>query len=139
MVIIRTNKTPLQQLRSVLVDGDISLVLLLGGFGLILWALFGLRVYTTELDDYAKLFSFGSKNFWFLNYIFCGLGMWALVAYQYPPTISLLLGTWCAIIWSWSALGRLSNEATFQTGNATSVVYVIIGLLIIQRTAKLRE
>lgn len=138
MVIIRNDKTPLQQLKSVLVEGDISLVLLLGGLGLILWAIFGLVSNAQDLSNYAKLFPFGGILFWVVNYLFCGLAMWFLVAYQYPPTISLLLGTWCSIVWSWSALGRMSNMATFQTGNATSVIYVIIGLLIIQRTSRLR-
>ncbi len=138
MVIQRNDNTPLQQLREVIVEGDISLVLLLGGLGLILWAIFGLLAHTDDLSNYARLFPFGNIGFWVLNYLFCGLAMWFLVAYQYPPTFSLLLGTWCSIVWSWSALARMSNLATFQTGNATSVVYVIIGLLIIQRTSRLR-
>ncbi len=130
---------PLKKLREVIENGDISMVLLLAGLGLILWAGFGIFVTTEEIEQYARMFPFGNVGFWIINYIICGLAMWWLVAYQYPPTLSLLVGTWCSIVWSWSVLGRLANIDSFHTGNATSIIYVIVGLLIIQRTSRLRK
>ncbi len=137
-ILHKTDKKPLAHLLSVIKEGDISLVLLIGGMGLIMWALFGIFAYPAEVIMYANLFPFGNPMFWLANYILCGISMWLLVAFQYPPTFSLLVGTWCSIVWSWSALGRMNEMATFQTGNATSIIYVLIGLLIIQRTARLR-
>jgi hypothetical protein len=40
------------------------------------------------------------------------------------------------VIWVWSAIARMTATATFQTGNATSIVYILLGLLIIHRSAR---
>lgn len=131
--------TPFGRLMNTIRHGDISTTLLLGGLGLVVWAIFGWYFNPIDLANYASLFPFGSVTFWFYNYIFCGVGMWLLVAYNYPPTSSLLLGTWVSIIWSWSAFGRLAVMSTYQTGNATSLIYVTLGILIIQRSSNLKR
>lgn len=135
-----SDNTALTQLRHVLIDGDISMVLLLGGLGLIMWAVFGVYLYTGDLEAYAKLFPIGNGAFWVGNYIACGLAMWYLVAKQFPPVSSLLIGAWVSTIWTWSALARMTTTAvtplSLQIGNATTVVYIIIGLLIIHRSAR---
>ena len=125
----------LDRLRTVLIDGDISMLVLLAGLGLIMWALFGLFMFVDDLVAYTKLFPLGNGPFWVSNYILAGLSMWALVAYEFPPLSSLLVGSWVAVIWTWSALARMTATATYQTGNATSIVYIIVGLLIIHRSA----
>jgi len=132
----KTENKPIKQLIHVLSIGDISMVLLLGGMGLILWALFGLFAYRADLAAYAGMFPFGTPLFWFANYLFCGIAMWVIVALQYPALLSLLVGSWCVVAWSWSALARMTAVATLQTGNATSVIYIIIGILIIHRSSR---
>lgn len=126
----------LAQIRHILIDGDISMVLVLGGLGLILWAGFGLFMFIGDLDAYARMFPFGNGWFWVANYLLCGLAMWYVAGAQFPPLASLLIGSWISIIWMWSALARMTATATLQTGNATSVIYIIIGLFIIHRSAR---
>lgn len=133
------HKTQLQsidQLKHVLRDGDISLTVFLSGLGLFLMAILGLTTKSAEMVAYANMFPIGNVYFWIANYFVCGFMMWFIVAKQFPPTTSLLLGSWCLIIWSWSLLGRMSDINNYQTGNVTSVIYVIIGFLIIQRSQR---
>jgi hypothetical protein len=132
----RTDVPYLQQLSNTLVDGDISMTVLMAGFGLVLWALFGMFMFTSDLDAYTKMFPFGNGAFWATNYIVCGVAMWWLVAAQFPPLGSLLVGAWVSVIWTWSSLARMTVVATYQTGNATSIIYILIGLLIIHRSAR---
>ena len=132
----KSDRSWFSQIRHVLIDGDIGMLLLLGGLGLILWAVMGTMKSGADLIAYATLFPFGDATFWFVNYVLCGIAMWILVATQMPPLLSLLVGGWVTTIWAWSFLARVGNVATMQTGNATSVMYIIIGLLIVQRSSR---
>lgn len=129
-------KERLQYLRHIVIDGDISFAVLMAGLGLILWAGFGLFMFVDDLAAYTKMFPIGNGFFWAGNYIFCGVAMWILTAYKFPPFSSLLIGSWVCIIWTWAALARMTAVATFQTGNATSIIYILMGLLIIHRSAR---
>lgn len=132
----KTDVSPSDQLKYVFLHGDISITVLIAGLGLILWAVFGLFVFADDMIAYSKMFPFGTGAFWASNYIFCGLAMFWLVAKQFPPLSSLLIGTWVSVIWAWSALARMVEIATYQTGNATSIIYILVGLLIIHRSAR---
>jgi hypothetical protein len=119
-----------------LFNGDVSMVLLLGGLGLILWALLGITLRTEEFATYICSLPIGNKTFWIINYISVGSSMWWLAAKKLPALPSLLIGTWICTIWSWVALARITSEDIFQTNSATPVFYILIGLLIIQRSGK---
>lgn len=127
---------PLGHLRYLLLYGDISFTVLLGGLGLVLWALFGVLRFAGDLAAYAAMFPLGNGTFWVANYIFCGVAMWVLAAFRFPPLSSLVVGAWVTGIWGWSAIARLTATATLQTGNATSVIYIILGILIVHRSAR---
>lgn len=127
-------KEKMKHIGHVLVNGDISMLLLLAGLGLILWATFGVVMFTNDLNAYAKMFPFGNGIFWVLNYALCGLAMWYLVGAKLPAVPSLLVGAWVCMIWSWSATARFAEATAHQTSNATSIVYILIGLMLIQRT-----
>lgn len=124
------------RIRYILLKSDITLAVFLGGFGLIVWAAFGIYMFTNDMDNYAKMFPFGSGEFWAGNYIFCGVAMMLLAITRFTPMPSLLVGGWIAVIWGWSALARMTETATLQTGNATSIIYIILGLFIINRSAR---
>jgi hypothetical protein len=132
----KNDRTAKGQLAHILIDGDISMLCLLGGLGLVLWAGFGLFMFAGDLDNYTKMFPFGNGWFWIANYTLCGVAMWYLVAERFPRLASLIVGSWVCVIWSWAALARMTAIATLQTGNATSIVYIIIGLLIIDRSKR---
>jgi hypothetical protein len=126
----------LTQLKYQLLDGDIGMLLILGGLGLILWALFGMFMFVDDLAAYTKMFPFGNGWFWVTNYILCGIAMIFLAARRLPALPSLLIGSWVCVIWTWASLARMTVVATYQTGNATSIVYILVGLLIIHRSAR---
>ena len=129
-------RTPLSQLAYVILDGDISMLCLLGGLGLLLWSAFGIFMFTGDMQAYTTMFPLGNGYFWAINYILCGLSMWFLVAFHFPPLLSLFVGSWVCVIWTWASLARMTAVATLQTGNATSIVYILIGILIIHRSAR---
>jgi hypothetical protein len=93
-------------------------------------------MFVDDLAAYSKMFPFGNGAYWVANYIFCGVAMWVLAAFRFPPLSSLLVGGWVSFIWGWSAIARYTATATFQTGNATSVVYIVLGILIVHRSAR---
>ena len=118
--------------------GDIGMMLIVGGAGLMAWALFGLFTVKGQADlaAYAAMFPLGSQNVWAAIYILCGLLMWLLVAYRMPFTLSVTVGGWVVAIWSWALLARATAIATQQTGNATSMIYIVVGMLIIARAGR---
>lgn len=132
----KSDHSKLAYLRHVIVYGDISFCVLLAGLGLILWAGFGVFMFNNDLNAYASMFPYGNGWFWVANYLGCGLAMWWLVAAKFPPFSSLLFGAWVCVIWTWTALTRMTAVATLQTGNATSIIYILLGLLIIHRSAR---
>jgi len=132
----RSDQSKLEHLRQIILYGDISFTVLLGGLGLILWAAFGVLMFTKDLQAYSSMFPYGNGWFWVANYTGCGLAMWYLVSAQFPPFLSLALGSWVCVIWTWAALARMTAVATLQTGNATSIIYILLGLLIIHRSAR---
>ncbi len=132
-----TDGSKLRHFADIILYGDISLTLILGGAGLILWAAIGVFTFIGDLEAYAKLFPVGNAEFWVINYIGCGVAMWYLAAARLPPFLSLLVGSWVSVIWTWAALARMTAAATQQTGNATSIIYILVGLLIIHRSARI--
>jgi len=130
------SENPVRHFADIVLHGDISMLCVLGGLGLMLWAFFGVFMFASDLENYTKMFPVGNGWFWAANYVVCGITMWLLVAYKFPPLLSLLAGSWICVIWTWSALARMTATATLQTGNATSVVYILLGLLIIHRSAR---
>lgn len=134
--LVRKSKRFASRLQYIILKSDITLAVFLGGFGLIVWAIFGIYMFTNDLNNYSKMFPFGHAEFWAGNYIFCGLSMMILAMKRFSPFPSLLIGGWVATIWGWSALARMTETATLQTGNATSIVYIILGLLMVQRSAR---
>lgn len=132
----KTDRKPMSQLSHIILDGDISMLCLLGGLGLLMWAGFGVFMFVGDLAAYTSMFPLGNGWFWAGNYALCGLLMWYLVANHFPPLPSLLIGSWVCVIWTWVAMARMTTVATLQTGNAISIVYILIGLLIVQRSAR---
>lgn len=116
--------------------GNIDMVLLLGALGLLAWVAFGFTSAKADLRQYAAMFPLGTVEFWVCSYLFAAGGLIYLVAYQLPPLASLIVGGWLTVIWSWSFFARAQAVYTAQTGNATSILYILIGVLILQRSGK---
>ena len=126
----------LSNIRKALTEGDIETTLLFAGAGLLLWVYFVLYTNRNDLQNFANMFPLGGVYFWTLAYIIGGIGCFALIATKMSPTLSIFVGGWLTIIWSWAFFARSTAIATQQTGNATSMIYIVLGLLIIQRSGK---
>ena len=126
----------LSNIRKSITDGDIDVTLLFAGAGLLLWVFFGLYANRNDLTSFANMFPLGGIIFWTLAYVIGGIGCFALVATKMNPTLSIFVGGWLTIIWSWSFFARSVAISTQQTGNATSMIYIILGLLIIHRSGR---
>lgn len=121
------------ELLTIIDEADMRLTLALGGFGLIAWAANG--VYTergkADLVAYAAMFPLGSPMAWVVIYYSVGAALIWLAVNKVPKTPALLLGPVVIAIWSWAFFARTATVATFQTGNATSLIYIAIGTLLI--------
>jgi hypothetical protein len=131
-----SDRKPCNQIAYTILNGDISALCLLGGLGLMLWSAFGVYLFGGDLAMYTAMFPLGNGYFWAINYMLCGIAMWYLVAFHFPPLSSLLIGSWLCVIWTWAAMARTTAIATLQTGNAISIVYILLSLLIVQRSAR---
>ena len=120
-------------IKNVLLEGDISMVLLLAGLCLLLWSGIAMGLSISDPSGYALLFPQGNGTFWVSNYAVTGIAMWYLVGTKLPPFSSLLVGTWVSIIWTWNVMSHL---IVLKPSIATSVVYIITGFLIIHRSAR---
>ena len=120
----------------ILLESDISMVALIGGLGLILWSVFGLYAYKDNLETYASMFPYGNGYFWASAYAISGCMMWYVAIRNFPPLASLLVGGWTTVFWTWITFARMTTTVTYQTGMATSILYILIGFLIVQRSAK---
>lgn len=123
----------LREMGAILGESDMRQVLVLGGAGLLAWAVMGIcsERGRQDLIAYAAMFPMGSPRAW--TVIYCGVGtamIW-LAYRQVPKVPALLLGPVLIVVWSWAFFARVATIATFQTGNATSLIYMTIGALLI--------
>lgn len=116
--------------------GNPSVAVLLGALGLYLWAIFGLTAFPSDIEAYSKMFPVGNSLFWAGSYIFTGTMMIITVGLDYRPFVSLITSSYMVTLWTWAAFARMANVATFQTGNATSVIYIALGLIILFHSAR---
>lgn len=122
-----------QEFLTILNEADMRIVLLFGGAGLIAWASMGAfseRGYQ-DLKAYAAMFPMGSPFAWVTVYLSVGVTMLWLAYKRVPKVPALLLGPIVIAVWSWAFFARVATVATFQTGNATSLIYMAIGALLI--------
>jgi hypothetical protein len=126
----------IQNLTEAVNASSIDMVLLLGAAGLFAWVAFGFAGAKADLANYAAMFNIGSVGFWVTVYLGTGIGMVYLVGAKYPPLASLLVGLSLVWMWSFSFFARTTQIYTAQTGNATSIIYIIIGVLVLQRSGK---
>lgn len=131
-----TDKGALANLKHTLLEGSIDMTLLLGAAGLIAWVVFGFTAAQADLQNFANMFPLGGVWFWVSAYLIAAFGMIYLVATNMPAMASLFVGGWLVTVWSWSFFARATAVYTAQTGNATSIIYIIIGVLILQRSGK---
>lgn len=130
----RSDTGPLANIKHALLNGNIDMVMLLAAVGLLAWVAFGFAAAKADLENYALMFPLGGVWFWVSAYIIAAFGLIYLVAYHMPPMASLMVGGWLVTIWSWSFFARATQVYTAQTGNATSILYILIGVLILQRS-----
>lgn len=130
----RSDSGPWANIKFALLNGNIDMVMLLAAVGLLTWVIFGFTAAQADLENYARMFPVGGLWFWVSAYIVAACGLIYLVAFQMPPMASLMVGGWLVTIWSWSFFARATHVYTAQTGNATSILYILIGVLILQRS-----
>lgn len=128
-------ETPLGRLVWTLRYGSIDAMLILTGIGLIGWALSGMVMAYQDLIKFSLMHVFGTPTWWALTYIFFGVALIGIVACDWPRW-SPFAGAGLTVVWSWTLLMRYANGATYQTGQVTTVFCMIIGFLIVQRSAR---
>jgi multidrug transporter EmrE-like cation transporter len=128
-------ETPWGRLMWTLRYGSLDFALLIGGAGLILWALAGVYFYQQDLQTFSLMYVFGSPMFWAAVYLICGFGMLGVVACDWPRWAPWL-GATVSVVWAWTLIMRYSSGSPYQTGNVTTIIYIVLGFLIVTRSAR---
>lgn len=117
-------------IHDIIVRGDISITVLLGGLALLLGAGVGLTFFRIQVLDSVITY----KEIWLLNCMLTGIAMWWATIHKFPPLRSLLIGGWISVLWTWDISYRLVSQDMFMP--ISNMIYVLIGLLIIHRSAR---
>lgn len=124
-----------RDLLDVLAKGDMQLSAVMMGFGLILWGSIGVIQFPSEVERAAVKFALGSSPIlWALNYIGVGMAFIWVGVKKFPHPQSVLLGSYCAMIWTMIAAARPTENMT--SGTSLNVVVIIMGLMLIQRSGR---
>jgi hypothetical protein len=116
----------------ILMHGDLSLVGILLGFGMIMWSVVGLVIIPGDLYKFAEDFFFVAPLFWAFNGMAVGIANIALSCRGYPQGWTLALGIYGTVIYTWIAVAR--PVASVTSGVTLNVLVVIIHCLLIHRS-----
>jgi hypothetical protein len=119
------------RLSEMLREGDISLVCIFAGLELILWPTLNML-----LDLKSPMLPQGGSIELVLARIATGMALWYLAISSFPALASLLVGSWMVIFWVWLIFAKISATDIHATGLASSFICVLLGLLVIHRSAK---
>jgi hypothetical protein len=120
------------ELARILIDGDLSLVAVLLGFGMIVWGSIGIFLNPQDLFVFAKDFAFQMPIFWGINSIGLGFAFLWVAVKKFPAGPCLLLGTYCVTVYTWIAVSRAVSSIT--SGVTLNLLVIVVGALIIHRS-----
>ena len=119
------------RLSEMLRESDISLLCIFAGLELILWPTLSMLLGLTS-----SMLPQGDSIELVLARIATGMALWYLAISNFPALASLLVGSWMITFWVWLISARISATDIHATGLASSFICVLLGLLVIHRSAK---
>ena len=124
----------LSDLLEVLLEGDIRFGGLVLGMAMMMWGVLGAFISPKDITWFAADFVFSNSWFWFANHFLGGLAwVWCSVK-RFPHPQSMLLGSWCVLMWTMIQVSRPS--ATYTSGMTLNFVVIFMGLMLIYRSGK---
>jgi hypothetical protein len=103
------------------------------GLGLIMWGLIAAVMAPSDLYTFSNNLHFGTTAFWIANYIVVGILYITAAIRNHPPMLSLLVGGYSTLIWTWIASMR--GTANFTSGVTLNIIVIVMGLLLVQRSS----
>jgi hypothetical protein len=118
----------------VLLEGDIRFAGTVLGMAMMVWGVLAAFVSPNDINWFAGDFVFRQTWFWFANHFFCGaFWIWCSVK-RFPHPQSMLLGSWCVLMWTMIQVSRPS--ASYTSGMTLNFVVIFMGLMLIYRSGK---
>ena len=125
-----------QRLHEIFIESDLSLSAAILGVAMVFWGCTALIMTPKEFFDFSDTMKLGSVWFWFANYTLVGAGFFCCAFRKFPPLLSLLIGGYAVLAWTWVASMR--GSANFTSGVTLNAVVIVMGCLMIQRSGKPR-
>lgn len=126
----------MKRINEILMDSDLSLSAFILGAALILWGMTAVIMAPEDFFTFADTMHVGSTWFWFANYVLIGFGFMCCAYRGFPPLMSLLIGGYAVLAWTWVASMR--GTANFTSGVTLNAVVIVMGCLMVQRSGKQR-
>lgn len=125
----------LSRLRYVLLESDPSLAGLMFGIALLVWGFVAINIGKHDLIAFAgPLNAVFASWVWVLNFIGLGVLFLVVTMLNFPPMLSLFVGSYACIIWTWLASLRKFPVAT--SGVTLNIMVIVMGLLLIVRSRR---
>lgn len=127
-------KAALSDIQHILTHGDARFAFVVLGLACIFWGVLGL-VYTPDIQWFAKGFALEVAPWlWGLNHLLFGLALVRVAVANFPPGLSLLVGSYGCMAWTWIALGR--PVSSFSSGMTLNLVVILMSVVLVQRSGR---
>lgn len=122
----------MERLKEILLESDVSLASFMMGAGLIMWGVVAIFMAPTDFFTFASSMKFLGTWFWFINYTLVGSGFIYAAIKKFPPFLSLCVGGYAALIWTWIA--SIRGFSNFTSGVTLNIIVIVMGILLVQRS-----
>jgi hypothetical protein len=118
----------------IILHADFQLAGLMLGLSMVMWGCISTFVAPNDIAWFAQDFIFQSTVFWFINHTGAGI-LWIYASVKkYPHPLSMLLGSWCAMMWTFVQVSRPTS--TYTSGMTLNFVVIAMGILLVYRSGK---
>lgn len=118
----------------ILTEADTRFAFVVLGIACMFWGVLGL-IYTPDIHWFANGFAFEVMPWvWGANHLLFGMALIKVAVDGFPPGISLLVGSYGCMAWTWIALGR--PVSSFSSGMTLNLVVILMSVVLVQRSGK---
>ena len=119
----------MQRLKEILFESDMTLSCFLLGLGLVMWGSIAMLLSPKDMYSFADAVKSTTFLFWCFNYYFAGFGLMYISYKKFPHPETVLIGAFCAIMWTWIA--SIRGSSNFTAGVTLNWIVITMGVLLL--------
>ena len=124
----------MNRLKELLLYSELDLAAFILGIGLIAWGIIAFSIQPSDLISFSANMLVLSTLGWAMNYVLVGVGFVVCAWKKFPATLSLLVGGYACLVWTWVAAVRGASD--FTSGITLNIIVIIMGVLLVQRSGQ---